>query len=113
MLDLYKNIKKYRLEQGITQQDLAEKAGYKDKSMIAKIEKGLIDLPQSKIAVFADIFGITQSELMGWEDNAQEQLPPDIRSAARDMMELSEDDQKLAINMINSLARKGKEARKS
>ena len=68
MLDLYKNIKKYRTEQNITQQQLALKAGYKDKSMIAKIEKGLIDLPQSKIIAFADIFGIEPGELMGWND---------------------------------------------
>lgn len=66
MLELYKNIKKYRIQLGITQQELAVKAGYKDKSMIAKIEKGLVDLPQSKIAMFADIFHISQSELMGW-----------------------------------------------
>ena len=66
MLDLYKNIKKCRLENNITQQELAEKAGYKDKSMIAKIEKGLVDLPQSKITIFANIFNITEGELMGW-----------------------------------------------
>lgn len=65
MLDLYKNIKKYRIESKLTQQELAEKAGYKDKSMIAKIEKGLVDLPQSKIKLFAEIFGMSASELMG------------------------------------------------
>lgn len=68
MLELYKNIKKYRQKLGITQQELAVKAGYKDKSMIAKIEKGLIDLPQSKIITFADIFEIEPSELMGLRD---------------------------------------------
>lgn len=68
MLELYKNIKKYRRELNITQQTLAEKAGYKDKSMIAKIEKGLVDLPQSKIVAFADIFGIEPGELMGYDD---------------------------------------------
>lgn len=67
MLELYKNIKKYRIESKLTQQELAEKAGYKDKSMIAKIEKGLVDLPQSKIITFADIFEVEPRDLMGYE----------------------------------------------
>ena len=43
MLQLYKNIKKRRLELQLTQTDLATKLGYADKSMIAKIEKGKIN----------------------------------------------------------------------
>ena len=54
MLNLYQNIKKYRLERHLTQTELAEKTGYSDKSMIAKIENGKIDLPQSKIEQFAE-----------------------------------------------------------
>ena len=46
MLQLYANIKKRRLELEMTQSDLAQKMGYADKSMIAKIEKGTVDLPQ-------------------------------------------------------------------
>lgn len=49
MLQLYKNIKNRRTELHLTQSELADKMGYADKSMIAKIEKGLVDLPQSKI----------------------------------------------------------------
>lgn len=67
MLQLYKNIKKRRLELQLTQADLATKLGYADKSMIAKIEKGLVDLPQSKILAFADVLQISPSDLMGWE----------------------------------------------
>ena len=67
MLQLYKNIKKRRLELQLTQTDLATKLGYADKSMIAKIEKGLVDLPQSKILAFADVLQTSPSDLMGWE----------------------------------------------
>ena len=67
MLQLYKNIKKRRLELQLTQTDLAIKLGYADKSMIAKIEKGLVDLPQSKILAFADVLQTSPSDLMGWE----------------------------------------------
>lgn len=67
MLQLYKNIKKRRLELQLTQTDLATKLGYADKSMIAKIEKGLVDLPQSKILAFADVLQTSPSDLMGLE----------------------------------------------
>ena len=69
MLELYKNIKKRRLELGMTQSDLAEKLGYSDKSMIAKIESGKVDLAQSRIIAFADALRVTPSDLMGWTDN--------------------------------------------
>lgn len=65
MLELYKNIKKYRQSLRMSQDELAKRAGYTDRSSIAKIEKGLVDLPQSKIRQFADIFGVAPGELMG------------------------------------------------
>lgn len=43
----------------------------------------------------------------------KEAFPENIRAAARGMMELSPDDQKTAIDMINYLSQKGKEAKKS
>lgn len=69
MLDLYSNIKKRRLELGLTQSELAEKLGYSDKSMIAKIESGKVDLAQSKIVAFADALQVTPAYLMGWESD--------------------------------------------
>ena len=68
MLKLYENIKKLRLDRGWTQDELASRAGYTDRSSIAKIERGVVDLPQSKIKQFADIFGVTPGYLMGWVD---------------------------------------------
>lgn len=68
MADLYTNIRFKRLEKGWSQQKLAEKMGYSDKSMIAKIENGKVDLNQSKIKAFADVLGCSPSELMGWTE---------------------------------------------
>jgi len=65
MLDLYKNIKERRLALGLSQMGLAEKVGYTDRSSIAKIEAGKIDLPQSKIIEFADALQTSPGELMG------------------------------------------------
>lgn len=75
MLELYKNIKEERLKKGWTQSDLAQKMGYSDKSMIAKIEAGKVDLPQTKIRLFAKIFNCTESQLMGWSDVVAELTP--------------------------------------
>lgn len=70
MLELYKNIKKRRLELDMTQSDLAKELGYSDKSMIAKIEKGAVDLSQSKITAFAKALKTTEVALMGWDDSS-------------------------------------------
>ncbi len=68
MLKLYQNIKKLREERGLSQDSLAKLTGYTDRSSIAKIEKGLVDLQQSKIELFAKALGTTSKELVGWDD---------------------------------------------
>ena len=61
-------IKKRREELKLTQEELAEKLGYKSRSSINKIESGINELPQSKIVEFAKVLKTTPSYLMGWED---------------------------------------------
>ena len=68
MLPLYRNIKARRTELKMSQDTLAELTGYKDRSSIAKIEKGDVDLSESKIREFAKALRISPQELMGWED---------------------------------------------
>ena len=68
MLKLYQNIKKLREEKGLSQDALAKLTGYTDRSSITKIEKGLVDLQQSKIELFANALGTTSRELVGWDD---------------------------------------------
>lgn len=69
MLALYQNIKNRRLSLGLSQTELAELTGYTDKTSISKIENGLVDLPQSKIVLFAKALKTTCGELMGYDDN--------------------------------------------
>jgi len=61
-------IRYLRKKHGYSQDELARMTGYSDRSSIAKIEAGKVDLSQSKIALFAKIFNITPGELMGWEE---------------------------------------------
>lgn len=65
MLELYENIKKIRIERGLSQNELAKLTGYTDRSSIAKIEKGEVDLTQSKIVAFATALRVEVGELMG------------------------------------------------
>lgn len=72
MLQLYKNIKNRRIALGLSQDELAQKTGYTSRSSIAKIESGKVDLPQTKIKLFAEALETTQADLMGWDiDNSE------------------------------------------
>ena len=75
MATLYDRIKSRRTELGLTVEELARKMGYKDKSSISKIENGKADIPQSKIAAFADALQTTPAYLMGWEEQPQPKKP--------------------------------------
>lgn len=63
-MTLYDNIKKRRIELNMTQQQLADLTGYGDRSSIAKIEKGLVDISQSKLELFASVLKVPPGELM-------------------------------------------------
>lgn len=61
-------IKKCRLENNLTQEELAEKLGLK-KSAVAKYENGRVEnIKRSTIEEMARIFECTPSYLMGWDD---------------------------------------------
>lgn len=80
-VEIYQRIKMLREQQGLSQEDLAQKLGYKDRSTIAKIEKGINDITQSKIVAFAKALNTTPAYLMGWEDEKKdrfEKLPDNI-----------------------------------
>ena len=85
MIDLYKNIKEERIKKGLSQDELAQKVGYADKTMISRIENGKIDLPQSKIEEFAKVFGVTPGYLMGWD------VPKTDMSTYNEVVEMPED----------------------
>ncbi len=60
-------IKGLRESKKLSQAELAEKVGYKDKTAIAKVEAGKVDLPQSKISAFAKALNTTTSYLFADE----------------------------------------------
>lgn len=63
------NIQKQRRALHMTQEELAVKLGYRTRSSIHKIEKGLSDIPQAKLQAFADALETTVPELLGWDSS--------------------------------------------
>lgn len=79
---LYVNIKRLRKEAKMSQEELAKRVGYTDRSSIAKIENGEVDLSQSKIKAFADVFNVTPQYLMGYEtEQDTNRILPDFKTA--------------------------------
>ena len=88
-METHENIKLLRESQGLSQEALAEKVGYKDRSSIAKIESGAVDLSQSKIAAFAKALNVTPAQLMGISDEPSRSLPSQHSSNAKICKETS------------------------
>lgn len=76
MKDISINIRQLRKEKGLTQSELAKAVGYTDRSMIAKIEKGDVDLPQDRIEAFARALHTTPAALTGWSESAEKFVQP-------------------------------------
>ena len=58
-------IKARRVALGLSQRDLAERMGYKNHSVIARIEAGSVDLPQSRLDQFAKVLDVSHGYLLG------------------------------------------------
>ena len=103
MIDLYRNIKHFRIRMGLSQKELAEKLGYKSPSTIAKIECGENDITQSKILAFAKALNTTPADLMGWTEE-EAQLRDVLTGKLQDTLDsLNEQDKKAVLNFADYL----------
>lgn len=68
------NIARRREQLGMTQEDLAEKMGYKHKSSISKIEKGINDISQTKLKQFAEVLHTSVDYLLDGEKTEEDEL---------------------------------------
>jgi repressor LexA len=81
-------VNKKRKERGITQEELAQRLGYKSRSSIAKIENGDRDVPRPMIIELAKALDTTPAYLMGWEDNAPDKLEPNATLLSKEHIHL-------------------------
>ena len=100
-MKLYANIKALREKLELSQEELARKVGYKDRTSIAKIEAGKIDIPQSKIYAFAEALHVSPEELMGLNNDSYYMRL--LFDAAEDM---SKDDIDFVVNLIEGLKKR-------
>ncbi len=116
MANVGHNIMTARKRLGMTQEELALRVGYKTKSAINKIEMGIRDLPQKKIAAFAKALGTTPGHLMGWNAEpedlgavaAQVLADPNLLQLVQTYQTLSDADRYALCLMADSLALKTK-----
>lgn len=69
-MNIGERIKTRREQLGMSQDELARKLGYKNRSSINKIELNKQNLRQSKIKAIADALETTPGYIMGWDKSA-------------------------------------------
>lgn len=67
LIDIGKRIKARREAMGLSQEELRKSIGYSNRSMIARIERGDINLTSSKIEAIAFALDTTPAYIMGWD----------------------------------------------
>ena len=105
--DIGKRIKAKRIELGMTQEDLANRLGYKSKTTIAKIENGTNDITQSRVVDFANVLNTTPAYLMGWNNEAnanfdQKYLDRDVFIIQREKNKMSSKEQTKLMDLIRT-----------
>lgn len=111
-------IKARRQELKMTQRDLAARMGYTDHTTITRIESGKTDPPQSRVAQFAQVLGVSPGYLMGWDQEPEELadvaarvlLDPDLLQMVEQYLQLSEADQYAVRLVVASMSDKQKKA---
>jgi len=104
-MTIYDRIKMLRETQGLSQQELATRLGYKSRSAINKIELGLRDISQSKVEAFAKALNTTPAYLMGWEDKISSYSDDELDQKIIEVFNrLSEEKQKQALDYLAFLA---------
>ena len=76
-MEIGEKIKARRLELGWSQRELARRMGYKDNTTLTKIERGLVDVSQTRVVQFSKVLGVSIAYLMDWEE---EQKKNDIQA---------------------------------
>lgn len=107
-MEIHDTIRDLRTKHGLSQDELAAAVGYTDRSSIAKIEAGKVDLTVSKIKAFAEIFHVTPAYLLGMDDDSgpdRSELKQRLNTA---FDQLNEDGQERAVEYTEYLSNDGK-----
>lgn len=90
---------------GMSQEELADKMGYKSRDTISKIEIGKNNVTQSKIVKFSEILCVSPSYLMGWTNNMTNE-EHDAGELADMIKKLDKSEYELIYKMVEKLLKK-------
>lgn len=69
---LAERIRAARITRGLSQEDLAKLVGYTSRASINKIEKGLVDLPRTKVMAIAKALHVSPAWLLGLSETEED-----------------------------------------
>ena len=72
MITVGDRIRNRRIELGLSQEEIASRAGYGGKSSICKLERAGNDITMKQVRRLAPALECTQAYLMGWEETDKE-----------------------------------------
>lgn len=64
-----------RMQLGLTQEELAKRLGYKDRSAVCRVESAGDSLSNKRVMKIADALNTSAAWLYGWDDD----VPPEMR----------------------------------
>ena len=116
MKTLGNNIRTYREQKGLSQEELANLCGWTTnnaRSTISKIESGVNDVPTSKLKVIAEKLGVSVCDLMNSSANVQTKdkirklieqcYGKEVYETLSSLLDLDTSDQKVIKTMIDSM----------
>ena len=116
MKTLGNNIRMYREQKGLSQEELANRCGWTTnnaRSTISKIESGVNDVPTSKVKVIAEQLGVSVCDLMNSSANVQTKdkirklieqcYGKEVYETLSSLLDLDASDQKVIKTMIDSM----------
>ena len=116
MKTLGNNIRTYREQKGLSQEELANLCGWTTnnaRSTISKIESGVNDVPTSKLKVIAEKLGVSVCDLMNSSANVQTKdkirklieqcYGKEVYETLSSLVDLDASDQKVIKTMIDSM----------
>ena len=115
-MNIGQKIRARRIELGWSLRELSDRMGYANHSTVQRIEKGTVDIPQSKIEKFSEVLHVSVAYLMGWDEKIEKApekvaerhfeilMDEDFISMFEDFHNLDDKKKKIVKDLVRSLA---------
>lgn len=109
LVEFGRRVHAIRIERGLTLQELADKCGYTSRSTVGKLEKGKIDVSQTKIQAIAEALGVSPLDLMGYRQTftVDAPIPPAtaerLLAYAKRLSELQDGDRERVLDAFDGI----------